>query len=69
MRTITMTFTFTEEEWRSLQKCAIRDGKQPTWGEVTNEIKILALRHAKCLDDVEKQLDAMATKEEPKYAN
>lgn len=66
MRTITMTFTFTEEEWQALRKCCLRDGKQPTWGEVTNEIKILALRHAKCLDDVEKQLDAMAAKEESK---
>ncbi len=59
MRTVQLTFTFTEDEWDLLRGSAILDGKQPTWGEVTNQIKTLALDHARMLKNIGEDLDDM----------
>ncbi len=59
MRTVQLTFTFTEEEWGLLRETAILDGKQPTWGEVTNQIKTLALEYARMLKNIGEDLDDM----------
>ncbi len=59
MRTVQLTFTFTEEEWGLLRETTILDGKQPTWGEVTNQIKTLALEYARVLKNIGEDLDDM----------
>lgn len=46
MRTVQLTFTFTEDEWEKLRRCALLLGAKATYGDVTNSIKILALEAA-----------------------